>query len=321
MAAFKKAEGNLMAFIMTSNTAPTKRAHNIDTRIARLLPLMLLLVACADPNAPIHAPVTPAAAETAEPGATTFREVLLPETPAPARLWIYLPAAPKGRIPAIFIAPAGSRMFHGMRLEQGDRPEHLPYAQAGFAVVAYDVDGPLGRKPTDDEAIAAARAFRDAEAGVANARTAIDWAVANLPEVDANRLYVAGHSSAATLALLVAAEEPRIKACIAIAPPTDLRDYLSTRMIGWLSREIPGYDTFVTSASPVSHVDELTKPMFLFGAHDDSSVSFDKTAEFAQETKRRNAAVAFVPVSEGGHYDSMIQIGIPRAIDWLKRLR
>jgi hypothetical protein len=34
------------------------------------------------------------------------------------------------------IAHAGALLYHGITLAEGDRPEHLPYVRAGFAIIA-----------------------------------------------------------------------------------------------------------------------------------------------------------------------------------------
>ena len=44
----------------------------------------------------------------------------------------------------------------------------------------------------------------DAQAGLVNARNALEFVLARVPEVDPKRIYAAGHSSAGTLALLFA---------------------------------------------------------------------------------------------------------------------
>src|SRR5579871_2614816 len=86
-----------------------------------------------------------AASQPLAPG-VSFTEVMLPR-PKPARLWIYLPSPPPaGKLPCVVIAPSGSALFSGMKLQDGDRAEHLPYVRAGFAVIAYDIDGPIGAK-------------------------------------------------------------------------------------------------------------------------------------------------------------------------------
>ena len=59
------------------------------------------------------------------------------------KLWLYLPSgehAP-GSLPCILITAAGSNLISGMGLGDGDRPEHLPMFLAGFAVLAYELDG------------------------------------------------------------------------------------------------------------------------------------------------------------------------------------
>ena len=55
--------------------------------------------------------------------------------------------------------------------------------------------------------------------GVSDGLTALDAALAKYPQIDPKRVYVAGHSSAGTLALQLAAAAPdRLKACVAFAP-------------------------------------------------------------------------------------------------------
>jgi dipeptidyl aminopeptidase/acylaminoacyl peptidase len=207
-----------------------------------------------------------------------------------------------------------------MKLGEGDRPEHLPYVRAGFAVVSYELDGALADdSPTDEQVEAAYEAFKGAEAGVANARAAIDYALAKIPQIDRERLYVAGHSSAATLALLVAEREPRVKACAAFASVTDIEARLGPRVVKALS-VLPGFGEFIHEYSPLTHASELTCPLFVFGADDDDVVQPSQPALFAAAAAKVNRNVTYVHVPTGGHYDSMIKEGVPRAVEWLKGL-
>lgn len=251
-----------------------------------------------------------------------FHEVALPGKPAGSKLWIYLPESlTQAKVPCVIIAPAGSRLFHGMRLGEGDRAEHLPYVRAGMAVVAYEIDGPLGEEPTDREVVAAVKSFQQAEAGVANARQAIDYIVAKLPQVDASRIYSAGHSSAATLSLLVAEREPRVKACIAYAPETNVVRHLGEELIGSLAGAVAGFREFVARSSPHAGVSRLRCPLFVFHAEDDSVVPIEGTAKFAEEASKTNSSVVFVRSRSGGHYESMIAEGVPQGIAWLKGMK
>ena len=88
-----------------------------------------------------------------EPGIMLYEIRLRPDAnrqpPPPGqsgRLWLYLPKPPHGEIapkslPCVLLAPAGSNLLTGMKLAADDRPEHLPYLKAGFAVLAFDLDG------------------------------------------------------------------------------------------------------------------------------------------------------------------------------------
>lgn len=252
-----------------------------------------------------------------------FHEVLLARAEGANKLWVYLPEQLRGeeKIPCVIIAPAGSRLFHGMRLTDGDRPEHLPYVRAGFAVIAYEIDGPLIDDPLDHEVAQAVKAFENAEAGLANARLALTYAAAMVPQIDPTRIYSAGHSSAATLSLLVAAHEPKIKACVAFAPVANVAYHLGSQTLNYLSALVPDVREFLARSSPATDPSTLRCPLFLFHAEDDSVVPISGSADFAQQVKKTNPDVTFVRASGGDHYDSMIREGVPQAIKWLKQLK
>ena len=136
--------------------------------------LLAMLTGCTKPNAAAPAVATPASPPSvapAQPAAPTGP--IFPDRPAtrwiapakgstapvefydmhitgtgpglPMEVNLYLPNGrhdPKS-LPCVFIAPAGAAMW-GMTLGDGDRREHVPYALAGFAVVAYEVSGDVG---------------------------------------------------------------------------------------------------------------------------------------------------------------------------------
>jgi dipeptidyl aminopeptidase/acylaminoacyl peptidase len=276
------------------------------------------------PNPAVNQPITfpeLGPSQQVAPG-VQMHEVTLGTGALAGKVWVYLPKpAPAEKLPCILIAPAGTPLIHGMDLGQGDQAEHLPYIKAGFAVVAYAIAGPLAgdfnpNKPQDLEAV---RTFMQAEGGVVNARWALDFALDKVPQIDPKRIYTAGHSSAATLSLQVAQNEPRIKACIAYAPVSDLSARLGGN-VQVLNRAVPGFADFVNRVSPVNHADQLKCPLFLFHAQDDTNVKINESARFADEVKKTNTDVNFVKAPRGGHYNSMVQQGIPQAIQWLKKL-
>jgi len=219
------------------------------------------------------------------------------------------------------VAPAGTRLLYGSELSAGDAAEHLPYAREGFAVVAYELSGNFNEPPraTLGSMAGPIRQFMAANGGLANARAAIDYVLKQVPEVDPDRLYAAGHSSAATMALNLAAADHRIKACCAYAPACDVQARWR-RNLPSMERLVPGVGDFAARVSPVRHVNEFSGPIYLFHADDDEVVALADNQEFADALKRAGKQVKFVRASAGGHYQSMILQGIPGGIEWLKGL-
>src|SRR5437899_1596668 len=63
-----------------------------------------------------------------------FQEATLRRGSMPMRVWYYQPEQASGKLALVLVPPAGSTLFGGMALSEGDRREHYPYARAGFAV-------------------------------------------------------------------------------------------------------------------------------------------------------------------------------------------
>ena len=180
------------------------------------------------------------------------------------RVWLYKPTVipGKAKVRTVLIAAAGSKMFNGVPLGSGDVPEHLPYAKAGFAVIAYETDGTLSG---DGEAsiIAAAKAFTASKGGINNAKAALDAVLPVAAFVDRKHIYAVGHSSAATLALSVAAEDMRIAGCVAYAPQPDIPDYLGN-FTGFLNKSVPGSRRMIYEVSPTRTRTGYASPFFCF---------------------------------------------------------
>jgi dienelactone hydrolase len=305
---------------------PPPRVVNEAQRRAALEPRF-----AADRDGPIRLPKfpDPGPAREIEAG-ITLREIRLgPPDPIPGgfpghcgRLWLYLPAGnhPAKSLPCILIAGAGATLFTGMKLAEGDIPLHLPYVQAGYAVLAFDVDGMLEnrQKPSSSEVIQAAHRFQNARAGLVNAHIALEYALAKVPEVDPNRITAAGHSSAGTLALLFTEHEPRIRSCVAYAPvddiPQEFRKFNMTRTMEALTKE--GYGDLFTRYAPRTHEAKLDRPLFLFYALDDAAAP--DIAAFGQRLRAAGKPVTVATVSIGGHIESMASDGLPASIHWLQ---
>ncbi|MBI3822134.1 MAG: prolyl oligopeptidase family serine peptidase [Planctomycetes bacterium] len=273
--------------------------------------------------APVDARGGPAAvaelspARAIKPG-VLFQEAVLRPGAVPMKVWYYRPEQAKGKLPLVLVPPAGSTLFAGMDLGDGDRDEHYPYVRAGFTVGSFEIDGFVPDGQGDAVILQGAREFRDARAGLNNAKAALDFLLAKAPDVDQNRIFIAGHSSAATLSLLVAAHEPRIKGCIAYCGVPDVETHLAP-VIPQLDRGIPGYRDFIRFSSPKTHVEKLKCPVFLFHAQDDTTVPVSQTTTFAELLKKTNRDVTVDTSARGGHHQPMIDAGIPRGIAWMQK--
>jgi dienelactone hydrolase/DNA-directed RNA polymerase subunit RPC12/RpoP len=274
-----------------------------------------------------------------EPG-VFFHEIKLrpesfPEQPGhKGTLWLYLPAdrakiEPKS-LPCVLIAPAGSKGMTGMKLEDGQRPEHLPYVKAGFAVLAFSLDGEdpaqaraqvrgpqQGRRAVGGIAMPIFPDFLRARAGLVNGRIALEFLKARVPQVDQGRLYVAGYDTAGTFALLFAEHEHELKGCVAYAPPIDLVDrFRNDRQA--LAFEMTGFARYIKIFSPKEGEDKLSCPVFLFHSRADGSIPVEQTIDCAERLRSLGKTVTLDVVDEGDHVRSMRDQGLPKGVEWLK---
>ncbi len=252
-----------------------------------------------------------------------MHEIQLPSPRGSSKIRIFLPAKqPHGKLSCVFVAPAGTPLIYGNTLGtfgEGDEKEQIPYAQAGFAVVAYSIDGDVQDTNNENQIVQGMREFKAANGGTDNTKEAVDYALARIPNIDPARLYTAGHSSAGTLSFQAARTDSRIAACIAYAPATDIEARFGGKL-SLLDGAVPGFSEFLRSISPINNADKLRCPVFLFHADDDGNVPTSDNARFADALRRSNPKVTFARVPSGNHYDSMVRQGIPKAIEWLKAM-
>jgi dienelactone hydrolase len=246
-----------------------------------------------------------------------FRQILVPRQGLPPqKLWVYLPEKRgAGKLPCVVAAPGMDHLYYGADLTDGDKKEHLAYAQAGFAVVAYAVDGVMKNDGNGDDEYNAAVAFKEAHGGLANARIAITYAL-NQVHADPLRLYVAGRRSAGTLALQVAESDSRVTGCVAFAPCVDVEAGLAQAM-PVLDGDIPGFRSYVKRYSPKNRVQELRCPVFLFHPSDDRKYAPQATQAFAARAKMFNPDITYIAA---GADDATFRDGIPQAVAWMKRV-
>ena len=249
----------------------------------------------------------------ARPDLNTVMHIFIPSTSPYANK--------EGRVPTVCIAPGGSSLFTGKSPARSDYAECLPWANAGFGVVLYSLAGSpdgLRHEPTEAEINACFQKFRQSEGGLKNFdRAKAAWMDAE--QLDHDRLIVVGHSSASTLALLIAESEHQIDACIIFDAVTDVAASLGANLVP-LDAKYPGLADFARHFSPERYVKDLHCPLFVFHAEDDKVAPINRVAQFASRAREYSPNVEFVRVPTGGHGDSMISRGIPQAIKWVSDL-
>lgn len=263
------------------------------------------------PSAPADAPQRDTGVTTTlPPGNATANDATpreVAETAKHPRLWVYEPPQPhETKLPLVLIAPAGSNCLTGMPLGSGDSPEHRPWAEAGFLVVAYELRGaPLKSLQTD---------FGKTMAGTLDGMGSLQWALDNYA-VDQTKILAVGHSSAATHALTFGSIDTKVTQIVAFAPVLDIAKWHGAPFENAVRKE-PQLERFVRWASPGLNPERIDKPVFLFVSEDDDNVAPSDVRDFAQTLLARQAPVTLNVVSSGGHYEAMLARGIPEAIQW-----
>ncbi len=262
-----------------------------------------------------------------EPGVRVFEvsatgNPLVPTTSM--TVWLYLPDRELDlrSLPCVVIAPARSQVVTGMWLGDKDRAEHLPYVRAGYAVLAYSLDGSFEFGPgpkTNPELGTACSKFVASNAGLFNADAAMRWMLRNAPEVDSERIYAAGHNSAGTVALLLAEHNPRIRACAVFAPRSDTTKAFPGDQLTGIKAIAPSSQSIFAEFNPAHHCGLVKCPIYLFQAQDDDVVEYEQSRALAQGLREMAKRVTFDVVESGGHYDGMIQVGIPRAMEFFTK--
>uniref|UniRef100_UPI00286E9563 hypothetical protein n=1 Tax=Chamaesiphon sp. VAR_69_metabat_338 TaxID=2964704 RepID=UPI00286E9563 len=127
-------------------------------------------------------------------------QVKFPRRTYSSRFVVFLPTHPaKPKLPCIFVAPSATAPLYGQTIDEENMVywNYMNYAKAGYAVIAHDVDGyidEVGRisNPLNPLVLDSLKAYKASDAGVLNAKLAIDYAVARIPQIDPNAMYTAG---------------------------------------------------------------------------------------------------------------------------------
>ena len=239
------------------------------------------------------------------------------------RFRVYLPSGTHNArsLPCVLVAPAGTNMLTGIDLDPEDQhAEMLPYAQNGMAVIHYSIDGPAPMGEAVEPMLAAYKRFYAAKGGVLNGRNALEFALQRVPQADPNRLFSAGHSSAANISVLFGLHEPRLRGSIAYAPIEGTQERLAPVILNPQFRRLfTDSGNFCRDCSLNTYnPTKFQRPLFIFHAEDDENEPFFQCKHFADRLIEAGRPVTFSSCKTGGHYQSMIDSGIPNAIRWLK---
>ena len=260
-----------------------------------------------------------------------LHHVMIPrEGRRPMMMNVFIPKGEHGHqsLPVVFEAPAGTNLLHGADVGlASEATEYLPFTEAGMITVSFSLDGRMspGLSPEAGAAYVqqlsrAYKEFVESDAGVACGSMAIDFVLQKVPAADPKRLYVWGHSSAATVSLLLASKDKRISKCIAIAPITDLNGRLGEMLTeSSMQTFFPNLREYFKSGSPITYVQQLKCPVFVAHARDDDNEPFPNSQKYVTALQQAGGNVTFEARSSGGHYQELIDASIPKAIEWLNK--
>jgi dienelactone hydrolase len=148
---------------------------------------------------------------------------------------------------------------------------------------------------------------------------ALNFVQQRLKMVNLERIFTAGHSSAANVSLLMAAHQPLLAGSVAYAPICDVSDsikeLIETPMVTWA---FPGIRSFAKRSSPATHAAKTKVPVFVFAAQDDERISLEDVRAYGLAVKDAGGDSKVTTGANGGHYQSMIDKGIPAGIAWMK---
>jgi dienelactone hydrolase len=259
------------------------------------------------------------------PGVLRGEIVLTWNTGSTSKLWIYLPDA-GGRaildrsLPVVLIASsAGTDGLTGAVPTEADEAEHIPWARAGFAVVAYELDGALPETDVSaQDYLKAIRSFRDTGGGLLNLLEADKVAKDLYPEIDADRVVLVGSGSAGTVALNAARTTSMrkwVRAVVVFSPKLDVVGALEKPLLDALEAQQPGIARFAREASPGLVPEQLKVPTFLFETREGDAASIERYADAMRAAGQRPQLI----VSDGDPYVAMVREGIDLAIVWTQR--
>jgi dipeptidyl aminopeptidase/acylaminoacyl peptidase len=218
-------------------------------------------------------------------------------------------------IPCLLVAPAGTNLLTG----QNTGPffeSHVPYLEAGFAIMDYELDGAPKYETNDGDAT---RAFIDSQAGLVNSRNVIDFVLQKMPMVNPNQIFAAGHSSGGTHVLLLGEHETRLAGVVAYAACCDVPKRIPPIMARLLASNEKRLGDFLVQSSPHTHASRMNCPVLLCHAEDDSNVPVSDSREMHALLVAAGKKSELFVTQTGDHYEEMLDQCVPKGIQWMKQ--
>ena len=107
-----------------------------------------------------------------------------------------------------------------------------------------------------------------------------------------------------------------MKAAAAFAACGDVLERLASS-VDDLDRLVPGMKDFLGRTAPISEIAGIKCPVMLFHAQDDANVPITDHQKLLESIGTKKD-VWEVLVPTGGHHQSMIDVGVPKAVTWFR---
>ena len=241
---------------------------------------------------------------------------------------VFTPTGDKNGLGIVLVASGGWRSGRDLvnRFVAGDVPAQ--FCEAGYTVFAVS-SGSIPKFSANDM--------------VHHLRMAIRWIKARAGEyaIDPERLGMYGASAGGHLTLLTSAtagDDTRVRAAVAIFPPTDFLDYGGKPLdlasgkddVGKMVRALlvpegiekvsaEDVEKRMSEASPVRNVTDKTPPVLLVHGTNDALVPLQQS-ELMKTTLEKAGITVRLDVIEGGeHTPELITEAIPATIEWFDK--
>jgi len=246
-----------------------------------------------------------------------LRQKLKTEVAAPEAGWAPLPRPPENLYVRVDYDSDGRKLAAFVTPAPGDGKKHpaIVWLSGGNTSVLSDDFWQPGPKDNDQSAQSYREAGvvamfptlrgghegsgkRDYFFGEVDDVLAAAERLAQLPYVDANRIYLGGHSTGGTLALLVAESSPRFAGVIAFGPVYDIRTYGNGVPVDW--RSLKNGKAEVMARSPGYWLTGIASPTWIVEGEDKPSNT--RALKIMCEEKPRSSSVVCLSLPGYNHF-------------------